>query len=299
MADMWHYTSLGTQMEPVTEAELKRLASLGLLRPTDLVWKEGMPDWIRASSAKELFSTDRISTGPTPRAEILEAIPVDDFPTAVPVPPRRMRRRDRYDDDLFDDDPRPRRRGYRHNDAGMSGGKIALIVVGSILGVVVLVGILFSAIRSTQQAQIQVKRFPQRPPRAANPPIFNPQVQAAGVQPRPIMGPLEVGAGGISVQNQLNLNDGRLPGRNWPCKVFTVNMIEGKNYIIREESNELDSFLILQDENFVELAADDDGGGFPTAQIVFAPPRTGTYRVIASSAFGTGTGGFTLSIREN
>src|SRR5438552_2345764 len=111
MAEIWYYTSQGKQMEPVTEADLKRLASSGLLRPTDLVWQEGMPDWIRASSAKGLFSTDHdISIARSvPRAEILEAIPVDVHPAERVDRPRPMRRRDHYDD-LFDDDDRPRRR---------------------------------------------------------------------------------------------------------------------------------------------------------------------------------------------
>src|SRR5947209_2161670 len=138
MADAWHFTSQGKQMGPVTEAELKRRASLGLLRPTDLVWKDGMPDWVRASAVRELFSTDRVNADSTPRAELLEAIPVDEPPAAIPVRPRRTRRRDEYDDDLFDPDDRTRRGRFRRDERGMGGGKIALIVIGSILGVVIL-----------------------------------------------------------------------------------------------------------------------------------------------------------------
>src|SRR5688572_2231116 len=55
MAEMWYYTSEGKQMEPVTAPELKQLAASGLLKPTDMVWKEGMPKWVRASSAQGLF----------------------------------------------------------------------------------------------------------------------------------------------------------------------------------------------------------------------------------------------------
>src|ERR671924_206222 len=55
MAEMWYYTSEGKQMDPVSIKELKRLVGDGVLKPTDMVWKEGMPRWIRASSVKELF----------------------------------------------------------------------------------------------------------------------------------------------------------------------------------------------------------------------------------------------------
>src|ERR1700730_13151301 len=55
MAEMWYYTCEGKQMDPVTMKELKRLVGDGTLKPTDMVWKEGMARWIRASSVTELF----------------------------------------------------------------------------------------------------------------------------------------------------------------------------------------------------------------------------------------------------
>ena len=55
MAEMWYYTTEGKQMDAVTIQELKRLVRDGTLKPTDMVWKEGMPRWIRASSVTELF----------------------------------------------------------------------------------------------------------------------------------------------------------------------------------------------------------------------------------------------------
>jgi GYF domain 2 len=55
MAEMWYYTTEGKQMDAVTIKELKRLVGDGTLKPTDMVWKDGMPRWIRASSVRELF----------------------------------------------------------------------------------------------------------------------------------------------------------------------------------------------------------------------------------------------------
>jgi len=55
MAELWYYTSEGKQMDPVSMKELRRLVTDGVLKPTDMVWKEGMERWIRASSVKELY----------------------------------------------------------------------------------------------------------------------------------------------------------------------------------------------------------------------------------------------------
>jgi hypothetical protein len=35
----------GEKRGPVSDHELKRLASEGTLKPTDLIWREGMSDW--------------------------------------------------------------------------------------------------------------------------------------------------------------------------------------------------------------------------------------------------------------
>jgi hypothetical protein len=56
MADLWYYTSEGRQMEPVSTAEIQHLARQGLLKPTDMVWREGMPSWVRANATPEIFA---------------------------------------------------------------------------------------------------------------------------------------------------------------------------------------------------------------------------------------------------
>src|SRR5688572_29346936 len=74
MAEMWYYTCEGKQMDPVSIKELKRLVGDGTLKPTDMVWKEGMARWIRASSLKELF--------PDPTSTL------DQFFTSAKEPPK-------------------------------------------------------------------------------------------------------------------------------------------------------------------------------------------------------------------
>jgi GYF domain 2 len=61
MGDRWHYSRGGMQYGPISEADLKRIAAGGDLSPTDMVWQEGMPNWVRAESIKGLFSPQAAS----------------------------------------------------------------------------------------------------------------------------------------------------------------------------------------------------------------------------------------------
>lgn len=68
MPSSWFYHRNGVQNGPVDSAELRRLARSGQLLPTDLIWKQGMPQWVPASSGKGLFADHSgIQSGvPTP-----------------------------------------------------------------------------------------------------------------------------------------------------------------------------------------------------------------------------------------
>jgi hypothetical protein len=63
MASEWFYTLKGQQAPaPISSAELKQLAASGQLQPTDLVWQDGMPNWMPASMVKGLFGASRLSS---------------------------------------------------------------------------------------------------------------------------------------------------------------------------------------------------------------------------------------------
>ena len=51
----WHYGEGEPNNGPVSLEELKRLVGLGEIQPVDMVWKEGMPQWLPAASIEELF----------------------------------------------------------------------------------------------------------------------------------------------------------------------------------------------------------------------------------------------------
>ena len=56
MPGVWFVLEGDRHNGPFTSAEFRERAATGQLRPHDLVWKEGMPDWIPASKIKGLFA---------------------------------------------------------------------------------------------------------------------------------------------------------------------------------------------------------------------------------------------------
>jgi hypothetical protein len=70
----WYYSSGGTQNGPVDDAALKELAKNGGLTPTDMVWKEGMGEWLPASKLKGLFPAGtEAAPAPMPAAPMAAA----------------------------------------------------------------------------------------------------------------------------------------------------------------------------------------------------------------------------------
>jgi hypothetical protein len=61
----WYYTRNKEQCGPVNSTQLKELAAQGELLPTDLVWKDGMTQWVSAATLKSLFAEP---SAPTPLA---------------------------------------------------------------------------------------------------------------------------------------------------------------------------------------------------------------------------------------
>ena len=60
---IWYYSLNGQQSAPVSFSELQHLAMIGQLRPVDLVWSEGMPEWAQASTVQGLFASPPPSAG--------------------------------------------------------------------------------------------------------------------------------------------------------------------------------------------------------------------------------------------
>src|SRR5262245_40766209 len=103
----WYYAVGNDRQGPVSAGDLKKLADAGTLKATDLVWKDGMADWVPASSLKGLFPAGHAAPGPSKSGEQPAARSRPAADTNDDRPPAR--RRD-------EDDDRPSRR--RPDDEG-------------------------------------------------------------------------------------------------------------------------------------------------------------------------------------
>jgi len=65
MADMWYVGIKGQRSGPLTSSQLRQMAARGELGPGDMVWQEGMANWVAASTIKGLFAAP---TAGAPRA---------------------------------------------------------------------------------------------------------------------------------------------------------------------------------------------------------------------------------------
>lgn len=88
MTERWWYTRGGQREGPVPRERLLDLVRAGWLGPRDLVWSEGMADWVPAGSLDWLFGggvqrtvNDLLDAARHPRRHPLDP--------AVPRPPRR------------------------------------------------------------------------------------------------------------------------------------------------------------------------------------------------------------------
>jgi hypothetical protein len=83
----WYFSKNGTQLGPVSIDELKAKLASGEVSTTDMVWREGFPDWRRAVEVSELFS------GPAVTSPVLQSPPISQpagspyqSPVATPTP---------------------------------------------------------------------------------------------------------------------------------------------------------------------------------------------------------------------
>src|SRR5262245_4766886 len=82
MAQEWYYAQDNQQYGPVAAAQLKQMADAGRLQPTDLVWKDGLANWVPAGSLKGLFANAPAAPPPRP-APAVEGVAVVESPRAA------------------------------------------------------------------------------------------------------------------------------------------------------------------------------------------------------------------------
>ncbi|MBI2808373.1 MAG: hypothetical protein HYX68_25580 [Planctomycetes bacterium] len=104
----------------------------------------------------------------------------------------------------------------------------------------------------------------------------------------------------FNVTDKLNQNDKayqRAGGKKH--KMYLVQMEAGKTYQIDMRSPNFDSYLYFEDPKGTYITQDDDGGGYPSARIIYKATQTGKFRVITTYFGGGGNlGEFTLTVRQ-
>lgn len=304
MAELWYYTCEGKQMEPVSTAELRRLAADGILKPTDMVWKDGLPRWIRASSAKDIFPDPAAALDnlippmpatvpiapPRPTVPAVPVVTVQPIPLAElppvekprPAPkkaapqgedvPRSKKRRAAEDD--ADEADRPRRRRPSRSSGGSAGLIVALCVGGGILLVVFVVTAL----------AILITRLGGRPPAGPGPVVNNPP-PVVNVPPPAKLAPF----------NPISYNVFLLPGRN---HTNGINLQDGERYevTVRTTQRPPDVDLFIFDTNGQQVASDVLVS--PDARCEFqSVPGGGNYRVMVKN-LGPGPARSTVTVRR-
>jgi hypothetical protein len=81
---IWYYARGESEQGPISSAQIKALAATGALRRDDLVWKEGMENWLPASDVDELFPNNK-KKGTEPDKKAAPAAKENGTPKPKPI----------------------------------------------------------------------------------------------------------------------------------------------------------------------------------------------------------------------
>jgi hypothetical protein len=130
MSAEWYYTTNKQQMGPVSWDELRELAEVGILKPHDMIWSEGMEEWVKAIHQSGLFA-DRDEQGVTASAKGK----TKSYSEAKPPPGRRTRRRDdeEYEDEEDEKEAKRKARKREEDRAKMGIGLRVALGIGAVV----------------------------------------------------------------------------------------------------------------------------------------------------------------------
>jgi hypothetical protein len=103
----------------------------------------------------------------------------------------------------------------------------------------------------------------------------------------------------LKVEGKLTKMDPRDKKTNSGSQVHMVNMKAGYLYTIDMVSNQLDSFLRLEDKDGKQLDEDDDSGGMLNARLLFNCSKDGDYKVICTALGDEGGGAYNLTVKKS
>ncbi len=126
MSQDWYYSVGGDRQGPVSAQELRKLVDAGTLTAADLVWKDGMADWVPAKSIKGLFAAGASAAGTPAANKPAPTKTAEDAPAGGAFadmaaedddrPSKKGRAVAKRDEDEDADDDRPRRKGRDEDD---------------------------------------------------------------------------------------------------------------------------------------------------------------------------------------
>src|SRR5262245_48379766 len=102
----------------------------------------------------------------------------------------------------------------------------------------------------------------------------------------------------LKFDGSLSPNDPKDPKRQTPCKIHEIELTKGQSYTIDMAGMNFDAYLRLEDKDGKQLAEDDDSGGNLNAQIIFACPKDGIYKVYCT-CIGNANGKYTLTVKAS
>src|SRR5215813_648113 len=106
----WYLARDGQQYGPLSEAELGRFVELGHLQPTDLLWREGFPDWRPAMVVfpPRPSAPGRPGASPHPTGSLVRPGPARQASAPRARPASKHSGLAREDDDMSEGAPRAR-----------------------------------------------------------------------------------------------------------------------------------------------------------------------------------------------
>jgi hypothetical protein len=136
MAAEWYYTTNKQQMGPVSWDELRELAEVGILKAHDMVWCEGMDEWVKAINQSGLFAdSDEEGVTASPKGKKKSS-----YSEPKPPPGRRTRKTDHDDGEDEEDEKDAKRKARKREEdrAKMGIGLRVFLGIGAVVGLLLL-----------------------------------------------------------------------------------------------------------------------------------------------------------------
>ena len=105
-------------------------------------------------------------------------------------------------------------------------------------------------------------------------------------------------ATGLNIEGSVSNNEPTVvakPG-DLRTKTYQVKLTGGKAYVVEMNSQQFDTYLVVQDNDGKTIAEDDDSGGGLNSRLLLTPTKDGVFKIHAAALGGNGN--FLLKVKE-